>query len=753
MSISLAVGSENIGIDNLKDLKGPLKTLLGITHAAFAGGLGKPVSQFPQMPGPVTVNYTSGNGSWTAGDFEFGLCGGVGGSVGILREGQSLQTYTKSFPTTIGDDLGGETNAESTGTMMVGAGEYYVQLSLDMTITASAAATVTLGDVGICGSVGNSDSFTVSFYKKVDGAMLLRDALKAAFEGFVLPMHSGTFQSLQPGDYLYHQFNATLNLGFGATLGLDKVCYSGQYQADIPNTLAVPAVSTSVVAEVQAGVSFGATFNYTGSYEAMLWKTDDSTGRLHLYRNKVTDANFNVGAAVAVIAAPTVTISPADLSSLANKVLPGGTGNVVNKLLVGNAQGEVNKWVNDVQTKITGWLSPFQQGATALQLAIDNTRSKFLLLDFTFELGAAGFATAWSKAVAGDYCAALAVPGGGVSLDTGSGLENFHTVKTSVTFNLFGAFKAEWDAAKIDNYSVVYAGNNTFHLVENIGRQQTSSVAKSGTEIDLYFSAMATSGPGGKTTVGEVDLHVVLKAMRNKGFGAEIGVVLSNATTGAVGSTLSKQVLAMAQQGSGMETLEMIFKPAAYGRLSSSTLGGGKIVNEAVDQGNFSAFAAACSRVEGSAPANFTLSPGMDYATWRTWNIAANDQYPPPAGSLPSRRDGGNPSAAAGFLGQQFGASVPAALIGYAFQAASDFMNFCEDMKGLAALVAANTAWNTLIADLQSIVKNDVAGDFIPATALALTTCLGQAGVQPQMSGPVPNGGLEPSITVTLVYS
>ena len=753
MSISLAVGSENIEADNLKDLKSSEKTLLGIVHPIFEGGLDKPVSQFPQMPGPVTVNYTSGNGSWTPGDFAFGLCGGVGGSVGILRQGQSLQTYTKSFPTTIGDDLGGETNAESTGTITVGPGEYYVQLSLDMTITASAAATVPVGSVGISGSVGSSDSFAVSFYKKVDGAMLVRDALKAAFEGFVLPMHSGTYQSLEAGDYLYHQFNATLKVGFGVSIGLDKVCYSGQFQADIPSTPVVPAVSTAVVAEVEAAGSIGASFKYTGSYEAMLWKTDDGTGRLHLYRNKVTDANFNIGGAVAVVADPTVTVSQADLSSLVSKVLPGGTGDVVNKLLVGNAQGEVNNWVYDVQKKIASWLSPLQPGATALQLAIDNTRSKFLLVDFTFELGAAGFAAAWSKAVAGDYCAALAVPDGGVSLDTGSGLENFHTVKTSVTLNLFGVFKAEWDAARIDNYNVQYAGNNTFHLVENIGREQISKVGKSGTAIELYFSAMATSGAGGKTTVGEVDLHVVLKAIRNKGFGAEIGAVLSNATTGTVGSTLSKQVLALAQQGSGTETLEMIFKPAAYGRLSSSTLGGGRIVNEGVDQGNFNAFAAACSHVEGSAPANFKLSPGMDYATWRTWNIAANDEFPPPAGSLPNRRDGGDPSAAAGFLGQRFGTSTPIPLIGFALQAASDFMNFCEDLKGLAALVAANTAWDTLIADLQSIVKNDVAGDFIPATALALTTCLGQTGVQPLMSGPAPNGGLEPSVTVTLVYS
>ena len=711
-----------------------------------------PISEFPQTSGPITLNYTGGNGSWTAGDFTFGLCGSVCGSVGVLQQGQNLQTYTETFLTTIGDGLGGETNSASTGAITVGAGEYYVQLSLDLTMAVNAAANVTLGSVGIQGSAGTSDSFRVSFFKKADGVTLLRDAFKAAFEGFVLPLHSQTYQKLQPGDYLYHQFNATLNLGFGVTLGLDKVYFSGQYQADIPSEPAAPVVKTSVVAEVKSGATFGATFKYTGSYEAMLWKTDDNTGRLHLYRNKVTDANFNIGGTVAVIADP-ITISPVGVGTLAAQVLPGGTGSVVNKMLSGMAQDQTNSWAEDVQTKIASWLKPFQQGATALQLAIDDTRSTFLLLDFTSDLTAIGFPVAWSQAIAGDYCAALAVQKGGLSLDTGSGLENFHMVKTSVTFKLFGAFKAEWDSEDIANFSILYAGNNTFHLIENIGRAQISTLGRSGEEMDLYFAAVATSGPSG-TTVGEIDLHVTLTATQNKRFGNEIAGVLTNATTGATASTLNKQLLALAQQENSTQTLNMIFQPSACGRLSSSTLGGGGAIgNEGADQSNFNAFAAACSQVESVAPGNFTTSPSMDYATWRTWNIAANDAYPPPPGSEPNRRDEGARAEGENYLGQQFGSSIPAPLIRYAFQAASDFMNLCEDLNNLATLIEDNSSWNELIADLGAIIKNDLSADFIPATALALTTCLGQAGVQPQIVGPAPNAGQESTIKVTLRYT
>src|ERR1700733_10067835 len=100
----------------------------------------------------------------------------------------------------------------------------------------------------------------------------------------------------------------------------------------------------------------------------------------------------------------------------------------------------------------------------------------------------------------------------------------------------------------------------------------------------------------------------------------------------------------------------------------------------------------------------------MDYATWRGWDIAAKDQYSPQAGRGPDRRNEGSIAAGVSYLGQHFGAAASAQLIGLSFQAASDFMNFCEDLKGLAVLQAANTAWNTLIVDLQSIVKKDVGG-------------------------------------------
>jgi len=757
VSITLSAGSDasnDIQIGNLTDLQNSASTLFKLADSII-GYLNQPVSSFPSADSPVTLNYQSGNISWTLGNFTFGLSGGVSGSISILQPGQTILTFTKTFPTTIGTGLDTDTSTAATGTITVPDGQFYVGVELDLTLAANAAANVQIGSIGIQGSAGTSDTFAVRFYKNVAGGTLLKDALAAAFEGFVLPLHSQTYQHLQPGDYINHQFNATLALGFGATLGLDKVYFSGQYEADIPGAPAAPSVNASVTAEVKAGATFGATFNLTGSYEALLWKADANTGRLHLYRNKTTDVNFNFGATVTVIADPTVTLSSGNLQTLVNQVLPGGTGAVVNQLLTGPAQSQVNTWVSEAQAKINSWLQPFQQGQTQLQVAIDNTQSSFLLVAASFDLTALGFTTAWSTVIAGDFNGALALPTGGVSLDAGSGLENFHTKTTSVTFNLFGLFRAEWDTSTIDNYSILYAGNNTFHLIERIGDRQTSVLNGRGREIDLYFAAEATSTPAG-LTLGEIDLYVQLKATANGGFGKLIAGFFSKATTGEAATQITKQLLATAQQSNATEILELLFKPSAYGRLTSSTLNGNRpIINEPADEANYGSFAAACSQFESSPPANFSISNPMDldYPTWRTCNIIANNGSVSP-NSVPSRINIGNPTAAAPFLNQRFNSSIPAALISFTLDAAGSFMNLCEALKNLAALIeSSNASWNELRSNLQNIIQNDVPSDFLIPTAYALSTSLGQVGVQPLMSGPAPVAPEEPTITVTLVYS
>lgn len=764
MSLTLSFGNDttnDISIPAPLDLTNALNaapTILKFSQTTIAL-LTKQVSTLPANT-PFIVNYQSGNNSWTVGQFTFGLSGGVVGSITILGPGDKLMKYTNSFPITIGNGLDTTTNKSTETTLQVPPGNFYVVVELNLTLAANGAASVQLGEVGIQGSASTSDTFAVRFCKNVSGTALFRDALQAALGGFVLPLHSETYQHLVPGDYLYHQFNATLNLGFGATLGLDKVYFAGQYKADIPAAGATAlTVSTSVEAEVKAGATFNATFKYTGSYEALLWKADNQTGKLHLYRNTTTDVNFNVGGQVAVIADPKISFSAGSLQTLAQKVLPGGTGTVVGALLSGTAQKEVNTWISDVQSKITKWLSPFQEGKTQLELAIDDSNSSFLLMNVSFDLQAPSTTSAWSRIIAGDFVGALAIPDGGVSLDAGSGLEQFHTRETSVTFSLFGVFKAEWTNANIANQSVLYKGHNTFALVEMIGQRQTATFNQNGRTVDLYFAGEATSGPGG-LTITDADLHIDLTATSKPSFTQNMAQLLSQLATGAQAAQLVKALLAAAQQPKGSQTLSLTFAPTAYGRLQAATLGRNAISNEALDRTNYTTFAQACQQFFGPAsPANFSVLQPMDlsYDVWRTWNMAANDTFPVPAGDVPARRDPGSTasgSPAFSFLSAQFNSPANWLMINSALQSASQFMNLCDDLRELAITAASvNTPWAQFVTELQFIVGHDVPFDFLIPMTSALASLMNEMGSQVQVTGPAQAADQSTDMKVSVLFS
>lgn len=782
MSITLSSGSDSshdIQIDNLKDLVpngNNVPTVLKLAEAVVAG-LNQPVSSAAALGGPFTLSYQSGNPCWTLGDYTFGLSGGVSGTIEVLPPGQDLIGYTKTFPTTIGSGLDTNASTAKPGKITAPPGNYYVLVALKMTLAANGAAKVQLGQVGIQGTAATDDAYEIKFFKSVAGDTLLEDALRQAFEGFVLPLHAQTFQHLEPGDYLYHQFNATLNLGFGASLGLNETYFSGQYKAAIPDSpAATPAVTLSACVGLTVDGSLGATFKYTDSFEAMLWLTDSNTAHLHLYKNHSTDPSFTAAVTIGIQADPAVSIAPLSLSSLAQQALPGGTGAVVSQILNGAAQDQVNTWVGDAQTKIDSWLKPLQSGKVQLQATIEDLDSSYLLLDVTFALAQPGFSPAWSEVLAGDFQSALKQSNGAMSLDPGSGLESFHHQKTDVTFKLFGKFQEEWTSSQITNYSVLYAGNNTFKLVENIGLQNITNVDGSGREVDLYFAAQGTQTVAGGLTLAPPDLHVFLKATNNPKFGNAIAQCLGLAATGTVAAQLRDQLVTSVKKGNSTQTVELIFDPGAYGALTSSTLNSdGTIANENLDTANYDAFAAASWESQPGVIAdvsNFSVQNKLDltYDVWRRWNMTAIGKDPDRGTNFPQRRPPakGNPPVAASpdsggdwdgsdavaFLDQQFQSPALLQFIPFVLIQASGFMDLCEDLKNLAALAASDqTSWDGLCADLGYIVHHDVPADYLVPTGYALTKLATQAGAQAAVSGPSAGAANEPAIAVTLRFS
>jgi hypothetical protein len=407
-------------------------------------------------------------------------------------------------------------------------------------------------------------------------------------------------------------------------------------------------------------------------------------------------------------------------------------------------------------------LAPFQQGKTALELAIDDLNSSFLLVDATCDTTQVGFPSAWRLVVAGNLQGALAQANGGITLDSGSGLEDFHHQKTDITFNLFGKFAAEWTTAQITNVSVIYAGNNTFNLVENIGLANITNVNGSGREIDLFFAAQGTSSVAGGLVLNAPELHVLLKATNNPKLGKAIAQFLSLAATGSTALQLQNQLLGSVQRGSTTQTLELIFAPTAYSKLTFSARNeDGTIPNQQPDIANYNAFANACWEGEPGVIADttdFSVINKLDltFAVWRAWNMTANGKDPDSAVQFPDRRHPGDSggSEALSYLDEFFQSPSTLQSIPVVLQEASGFMNFCEDLVNLSTLAAAGgtNSWSDMCKDLGLIIHADLSVDHLVPTAYALTELVRQAGAQLTFSGPTSNAVQEPSIALTLRY-
>lgn len=774
MSLTLSFGDDsnnNFDIGSLADLSSTsgssLPTLLNLT-AAVVNSLNQPLTAFPAAQSPIQLNYQSGNPAWTLGDFTFGLGGGVVGSITILPPNSTLFTYTQSFPTTMGAGLNTVTNSNSTGNVAGPDVNYAVGIELDLTLTASLSATVPIGATGIQATTTDNASATykVIFYKSVPGATTLRQALTLAFQGFVLPLHSMTFSRLQPGDYLYHNFNATLNLGFGVSYGINKVFVSGQSAPSLPATIdSTPVVNASGQVGIQANVGFTTGFQYTGSFETMLWRDAAGLGHLHLYHSKVLDKTFQAIASAALITNPQVNVDPNIIGNVITTVLPGYIVPTAQQALTNSTPlQEITKAINDIDSTLTSWLKPLQNIKTQLELTIDDLQSTYILLDVTCDTTQVGFQTAWNRIVQGDFQAALQQDKNGLSLDAGSGLEYFHHQKTDLCFNLFGKFTADWTTASIANYSILYAGTNTLKMIANIGVESITNVNNSGKAVDFYFAAQATQLTNGPLQLGPPELHIVLTATSNPKFLAEIVGLLKMATAGPIAAQLVPLVSSSLANKIPIQTLELVFESTAYGLLQSSTITHNGIQNEAADKNNYNEFALAARNLSPNLGnvSGFSVQNKLDlnYTIWSQWNETGNGDDPNDQASFPKRRSSGavmgNQQA---YLDEVFNSPTTLNMIGFVLTAASNFMNLCEDLKTLATITPANVdgSWKTFCADLGGIIHNDLPVNYLVPTAYALTELVFNPSVNPTatvtLTGPCQTAATQPSIAVSLRYA
>ncbi len=782
MSLSVSIGGlDPLSFSGAKDLVSDARATNLNLGTEFREFLTQPLSAIPANMSSTAIQWGAGGGTWTPGGgtvptntpppsaflgisspLTFTLTGGVCGKVAVRTAG-SLLSYTDGFAETVSTSLSTPVSNKDCGkTVDVEQGVAYLALELDFTISGGLNGSFQQGIYGVSTADTASATISVAFYKRCSPSTSLGEALKAAFEGFVLPLHAKTLEELTPGDYLHYNFNGNLQLGLGASVGFDKVLYAGTAAATVPKTAGAITISASATPELQAGVKFSFAYDYCGTFEVLLWSDADRKAHMHLYRaqTQTVTAGAMVGisflseASAEVGATPTAAAMQA-VGAMTN-ALPQGLQATFSGKVVPAALGEVAKFAGEVNDKVAGWLTHTNGSLASLGFAIQRTGSTFLLSDYTVDLANPGYGNAWKLMLAGRFLDAMQMAGSGVSLDTGSGTEALYSQASSIKLNLFGAFHAAWTDTTLSNSQLVYAGDNVFHLITDEGKDVLDSIGATKKELTMYFAAEADLSMTAASAIGPPMLHCMLQATNDTKFGQGIAKLAGQLSSGPSVNALAAQMAAAAKLANSVVTLQLLFAPGAYGRLTAATITNGKPDDESKDAANYAAFQKACATTFGGGPAGFSWGGRtLDYSLWRSAWIASNDEWPAPDGSLPNRRESAGLNSSAGsMLSETFpglnGQSGEGELIFYAFEAAAQFMNFCDDLRALSSETGTYTpeTWKSFVAGLAKIVKNDLNTDFMPATMLALAELCG--GVPTTVSGPGLAAGR--TIGVTMEY-
>ncbi len=708
------------------------------------------LGKVPSSASKSSITFTSPAASWNpgGGPVQFGIQGGAAGTLEVVTSGD-LVSYTDGL------------DSPQQKSITVAANIAYVKLSLNFTISANASANYSGGAYGVKSALDTSATYAITFCKEFDPSTLVRTAIAQTFESFVLPFHIDTLTQMSDGDYLLHEFDGNLHLSFGLYAGLDQVLYAGQSSVDIRQTFGSPlaTLSAQTKPEITLGATLDFSFQYATRFEALLSKTG-GTARLHLFRsaNATSSATLKAGLTFDANTSASITSHAQTVQDSLVKTA-GGAGSAggaaLDQVLKStNAVSEIDKYVAEVNEKLSSWLNRANGLQANLQVAIETSRSRTVLASYAFDLTSANYPTAWQAAISGDFVNALQT--GAVTLDIGSGLEQTYQTKTSFACNFFNLWSLSTWSQFTSNVSLVYAGNNVFHLIAKADRTTETDSMGAMHSMDVYFSATAGVTTGGKVSNTDINLHIDLTAQSDPKAASTIATMLSAIEGGPVCDALARGMHAFATNSKkGTAQLQVTIPSSAYSRVNCDPYNGDKPLTGSThnDSVNWAAFAQAADDLNAwplrqmSTVSTQNLMFLKSFNAWEDLNKAANGS------TTPNRVHRGDA------MGNNWPEDFPQVddlsrkLIVHSMLAGQSFMNFCADLRDLmnvADVNSAGTTWNVLLQLITNAIKADLDVDFLRPAALAIIRlCESQANV---VSGPagaaVPTNHFAVSLTM-----
>ena len=250
------------------------------------------------------------------------------------------------------------------------------------------------------------------------------------------------------------------------------------------------------------GVSLGYTLQYQHTFEALLSRTADA-GELHLFRSTKKDGGvtFSAGFTLSANATPTVGVSTTAIQNAISGVASGANA-TEQKLLSSVATagaGEIAKYVDELNAKLGSWTAKADGHRANLQVAVENSQNSTLLVGYTFnDLGQRGVQHSVGGCDWRRFYGSVQHRCGdaGHRQRPGAVLPDQDLVQPELCFNLW-----HWGSWSdfASNTSLVYAGNNIFHLLSKIGRDSETDSVGAMRKVNFYFAVAANvSGAAGR---------------------------------------------------------------------------------------------------------------------------------------------------------------------------------------------------------------------------------------------------------------
>jgi hypothetical protein len=420
--------------------------------------------------------------------------------------------------------------------------------------------------------------------------------------------------------------------------------------------------------------------------------------------------------------AASVTVDSTKLQSVTQNV----TGSSAIASQVASAASQpINSLTTSMNGKLSNWASDVS-GTAGLSVGLSRQTGHTALFVFQVDLTKAALAAqSWAALVGGSVEQALALQG--FTLQAGSGVADSLKRASTIQFQFFNFFSFQQVTDYFSNVYTELGNDGTIRIFRDLGQEQQAATKQALQQFRIYFEATATEGMSGSISQAAVNLCIELSEKGSSKYATALANVVGFLPgSAAVNSAQEGMVNFVSTAPAGTLDVKITLKSSAYQKLSCTPYNGKNPapLPQQQDQGNWDAFQAATESLDQ----DLSFVGNLSYGAWITFNRDCIDQV----GSTitPDRRHVGDVNAVPPSFYAPYG---PSGQVAYFLQASAGFMNFCDDLKTLAAglsTVQGSTQWNDLLNFLTNIVTKDVFIDYAEPTAAAILSLCSEGGAQ-----------------------